>query len=390
MGLEGHQTVGAETASTRQHYWDSLRAFLMLLGIPYHTMISYRPGQTWIVRSDEGVAAFTWLAEIIHYFRMPAFFLIAGYFSALLLARRMPGQWLKNRFTRLAIPFITSILTLVPLMNLACEFSNLPYSEALSSFIWNSTHSGGYWVRHLWFIIVLLYLCSAVAALCHWFPRLRSMQMPGRADAWIGRHAVPLLLMIGVLVGIWEGVAVEYFYIWGLATNVPQQILRLDELIIYTPWFVLGLLLQRSPAGLERYTRFSRRIAVFAAISLGLSLAYVGEVHPALGRFIATFAALTITQLLIAGARSLLDRPSPLVSSFTDASFVIYLFHMPIIVALVWLGQDVPVPTLVKALAVMTLSLALSYGAWKFIAASPRLAVSFNGVFRPPGKLAAA
>jgi len=373
-------------AIDREHYWDTLRAFAMLLGIPYHVALSYRPGEQWIVRSDEGLSVFTWLAQVIHLFRMPAFFLIAGYFAALLLARREPLTWLKGRFLRLGVPFITTILTLVPLMNLTCEFSNLPYSEALSSFMRNSTSSGGYWVRHLWFIIVLLYCCSAAAMLAHRFPSLKTALLPQSLDRGLARHFTPGLLAVALVLGLWQAAAVEAFYIAGLATNVPQQILRLDELIIYAPWFALGCLLQRMPLTQARFTRLNGALIVVAVAFTALSLAIGKQLHPATGRLLATMAAVPITQLLVAAARTWFDRPSPLARQLTDAAFVIYLFHMPIIIVLVWLGQSVPVHVAIKAPSVMALSLALSWLAWRVIARSPALSFRFNGIAWP-GKI---
>ncbi len=371
----------------REHYWDTLRAALMLLGIPYHVALSYRPGQTWIVRSDEGIIAFTWLADIIHYFRMPAFFIIAGYFSALLLARRVPSVWLKGRAVRLAVPFAVTIITLVPIMNLACEFSNLPYSRALSSFVWNSSHSGGYWVRHLWFIVVLLYLSAASAWLVMLRPGLAQALVPERLDARLGKYFLVTLCLVGLVVGLWEAIAVELFYMAGLATNVPQQIFRLDELIISTPYYTIGFLLQRSPHMLERVCRFSWPVALMAVLFVGLSMTVAKEVHPAPGRLITTFAALACSQTLIAGARTLLDRPIPLVNEFTRAAYVIYLFHLPVITVLVWLGQPVAIPVALKGLAVMLLSLAISYGAWWVISRSRIMFFLFNGARLPSSSI---
>ena len=74
----------------------------------------------------------------------------------------------------------------MPVLNLACELSNLPLAQALASWRHNTLTSGGYWVRHLWFLIVLLYCCSAAAALAWWRPSLRVATLPPRVDGWVG------------------------------------------------------------------------------------------------------------------------------------------------------------------------------------------------------------
>ncbi len=355
----------------------------MLLGIPYHVALCYRPGEDWIVRTGEGVPGMNRLAEFIHLFRMPAFFLIAGYFAAMLLTRRAPGTWLRGRVKRLGIPFVATILTLVPLLNLACEFSTLPYAEALRSFRDNALTSGGYWVRHLWFIIVLLYCSAIAAALVRIVPALARGHVPPRADTMVANRLPLVLLATASIVGLWEGAAVEAFWDWGFATNLYQQILRIDEFIAYLPYFALGCLLQRMPAMQARFGQLSPTVLVIAIAATFVSMHWGGEVHPATGRFMATFAALAWTQVLVAAARTWFDRPSPTVRAVTEAAFVIYLFHMPIVIWLAWLGQDVPVPTWGKVIAVNLLTLALSWGAWLLIRRSGTLSLAFNGVRSP-------
>lgn len=372
-----------KTDTQREHFWDALRAFLMLLGIPYHVALSYQPGRDFIVHSGEGVRGFPEFAQVIHLFRMPAFFVIAGYFALLLLARREPSAWLKGRFVRLGVPFLTSIVILVPAMNLACELSNFPLPEALRSWRHNSLSSGGYWVRHLWFIIVLLYFCTVAAWLAARVPAVRSGSLPARVDGWAARHLGLTLLGLAVVIGAWEALALEAFYEAGLATMVPQQILRLDEAIIYLPWFALGCVLVRAHATRARATRFSLPIAIVAVVATAAWLTVHTSVSPMSGRFIGAFAALAITQVLIASARALLDRPIPLVRTLTDASFVIYLFHLPLIALFVWLAQPLGVPPLVKALAITGLSLAVSYGAWVVIGRTRSASLLFEGLASP-------
>lgn len=379
-----------QNVQSREHFWDGLRAFLMLLGIPYHVALSYQPGQDFIVHSGEGVRGFPQFADAVHLFRMPAFFVIAGYFALLLLARREPMAWLKGRFLRLGLPFLTCVVTLVPAMNLVCELSNLPVAEALRSWRENSLTSGGYWVRHLWFIVVLLYFCTAAALLAARMPAVRSGFLPRAVDEWVARNFPVALLGLGVAIGAWEALALEAFYRAGLATMLPQQILRLDEAIIFAPWFVLGCVLVRARATLRRVTAFSLPVALVAIAGTAAWLLVHKDVAPMTERFIGTFAALAATQVLIAGARRLLDRPIPLVRKLTDASFVIYLFHLPLITLFVWLAQPLPVPPLLKALAIMALSFVLSYAIWLVIGRIRSMSLLYEGIVPSRPRLATA
>jgi glucan biosynthesis protein C len=252
-------------AATREHDWDALRALLMLLGIPFHAAMPYRPGQEWIVTAPVGSILLTWASDLIHLFRMPAFFIVAGYFAALLLARRAPGAWLKGRLVRLCVPLATGLVLVVPILNVACERFALPWGPAWDSFERNSATSGGYWVRHLWFLIVLIYLSAASAGAAALWPRLREWSMPARADAAIARRLPLALVALGLAIGGWTVASRAGFDAAGLATNLPQDILRLNELLFYAPWFAAGLVLQRMPATRAAFGRPSRGSAMLAA-----------------------------------------------------------------------------------------------------------------------------
>ena len=70
----------------REHYLDTCRAVLMLLGIPYHAALVYDPEMVWLIYTQDNVSFLGFLAELLHSFRMPVFFLIAGYYYVMKLA----------------------------------------------------------------------------------------------------------------------------------------------------------------------------------------------------------------------------------------------------------------------------------------------------------------
>lgn len=352
----------------------------MLLGIPYHVALAYRVGEVWIVNTHEGVPGFAAIAEFIHLFRMPAFFIIAGYFTALLLARRAPGAWLGGRIRRLALPLAVALVTLNPLLNLACELSNFPLREAVRSWAHNSAESGGYWVRHLWFLIVLLYYSAIAAGLVALFARLAKARLPDGQDRQVARFFVPLWFALAVLLGLWEAVSIELFYMGGLATNGPQQIFRLDETLEYLPWFLLGCFLARAPVMRARFFRFSPAILMAGILFAGLSMIFKPDLWPPYGRFLSTLATMCLTQPVLVLVRGFAARPSALVQRLVDASFVIYLFHLPILAWLVVQFLPVAMPVVVKALAVLVLTVALSWGAWEIVARVPLLRLLYDGM----------
>ena len=102
----------------RIHSLDALRATMMMLGIVLHSTETYSVGYDGIWPHDPNSShiLMNFLNSFIHLFRMPSFFLIAGFFGALLFYERGVGSMLKNRFKRLVLPFLVFLVLLHPII----------------------------------------------------------------------------------------------------------------------------------------------------------------------------------------------------------------------------------------------------------------------------------
>ena len=99
----------------RRHDLDALRSFAMLLGIALHAALAYI-GAGWVVSEERISAELSMLVPAIHGFRMPLFFLLSGFFSAMLWRRRGLGQLLSQRARRILLPLLLGCVTIVPAM----------------------------------------------------------------------------------------------------------------------------------------------------------------------------------------------------------------------------------------------------------------------------------
>ena len=86
---------------------DALRGGMMMLGIVLHAAMLYlaSPPPTMGIQTDRNNSVvFDLVFDFIHSFRMPTFFVLSGFFTALLVEKR--GVWgtLKNRASRSAQP----------------------------------------------------------------------------------------------------------------------------------------------------------------------------------------------------------------------------------------------------------------------------------------------
>ena len=76
--------------SQRIYSLDAMRAILMLLGVYFHLSIAYATlhGDGWAKDPNSTSPFFDSVFEVLHYFRMHGFFMIAGFFGSLLYQKR--------------------------------------------------------------------------------------------------------------------------------------------------------------------------------------------------------------------------------------------------------------------------------------------------------------
>ncbi len=92
---------------------DALRAGAMLLGIVLHASLSFFPS-FWMVADCRQDPVFGIVFSAIHGFRMPLFFVMCGFFSAMLLQRRGRRSLINHRFQRVLLPLLLGMVTIVP------------------------------------------------------------------------------------------------------------------------------------------------------------------------------------------------------------------------------------------------------------------------------------
>ncbi len=95
---------------SRRHDLDALRATAMLLGIMLHCALAYVTIPFWPVMDDSRSVVFDVLFSAVHGFRMPLFFVISGFFTAMLWRKRGIGGLAKHRFHRIFLPLIIFVI----------------------------------------------------------------------------------------------------------------------------------------------------------------------------------------------------------------------------------------------------------------------------------------
>src|SRR5688572_21716369 len=102
----------------RFHSFDALRSAMMLLGIWMHGVQCYTILNVymWPFKDTARSPVFDFTINWVHMFRMPVFFVMAGFFFALLKDRRGTAKTLRNRADRILVPFVLGWIVLAPVI----------------------------------------------------------------------------------------------------------------------------------------------------------------------------------------------------------------------------------------------------------------------------------
>lgn len=127
---------------------DALRAGAMFLGIVLHATLAFFPSG-WMAADSKQNIGFGVLFSAIHGFRMPLFFVLSGFFSAMLLHKSGSMALVKHRYRRVFLPLLLGMVTFVPLTVGVSMWAmagskppTLPESETTTSNIWLAAKNG--------------------------------------------------------------------------------------------------------------------------------------------------------------------------------------------------------------------------------------------------------
>jgi len=339
--------------ASRLHYMDALRSVLMLLGVVLHSARPY-DSDAWQVKDQAHLPALDWLVAGIHLFRMPAFFVVAGYFAMYLLVRWPVRDFLRDRMRRVLVPLLATLLTfnLVQVRLVMGDGGDAGFLQGVLLPAW----VGGHWVSHLWFLVSLVLYFALVAMLT---PFLRRLADPdGIVASWLrGRLGLPLVLLALVATPLAVGVLGRFA---GPGWNEPLLgSASPAELLVYFPAFLTGLLLCASPELLDRFARRDRLVIALAVSGGAVMLLTHGRADSAfrvayfLGEGLLRWM---VVRVLFSLFREWANRPSRTFAYLSSASYSIYLFHHVTVIATATALLSLPLAAGIKFLIVLAVA----------------------------------
>ncbi|MEZ5935880.1 MAG: acyltransferase family protein [Alphaproteobacteria bacterium] len=361
---------------------DAARSILMTLGIVLHTANIYRAEPGWRLHDPSGGPIFDLIVVVIHTFRMPAFFIIAGFFCMLTLIRYGPDLFYGRRLVRIGVPLLFVGLVL---NTIQAFVTGKPEAGPLTLGYWLS--DGG-WISHLWFLLHLIVYFTLVLILAKWravHGVLRALRdLAGRIGGGPGGLALLVLLLLPLIT---TGLSVS-----GKALPfVNDPILGLfttRDLFHYGLFFGFGAILffERDLLAAFSAPPLWLLAVILPAAAGALSLA---DADPALLKLAQAYAYAVTIWISCALVFFLFDkgfsRPSPGFMKMADASYTIYLLHHLLVILFGLALLETALPASVKFTLIVTVTFALTYGIHRsLVRRIPLLHFLLNGVYHSP------
>jgi glucans biosynthesis protein C len=336
----------SSAAPERLHALDAVRGFALLLGIVFHATLSFlpSPSRIWIIQDSHPSTTLAVLFFAIHVFRMTTFFLVAGFFAHMNFHRRGGRAFIKDRLLRIALPLAVG-WPIVFAATFAVVFwaAHFPNGGPVPGAAGWPPMLPAFPLTHLWFLYVLLEFYAATLVLrtgMAWLDKRGRIR--ARVDRLIGlvmrSPLAPAILAIPI------GIALNFDAAWvgmqGVPTPDQSLVTNLQAVVGFGTAFGFGWLLHRQ---IDLIRILERRWLLNLVLAIGLIaasfvLATVPQPRPnairladvtcyALAIWTTTFAVIGVALRFLSGF-------SATRRYVADASYWLYLIHLPIVMAL--------------------------------------------------------
>ena len=330
----------AGTSTVRFHDLDALRGFAMLLGILLHAGVFLVPVEYWPVHepwaweTPPEANVYAWILSVIHGFRMPLFFLLSGFFTAMLWQSRGLRRLWRHRVERIGLPLLAGVFTVVPA---------IVWLEAGAGFTpldWLLAWLGG--LHHLWFLWYLLLIAAAFLAAVR-------LGLTFRHPAWW--LLVPLT------------VAPQYvMHELAFGPDTEDGVIPAGRVFAYYAiFFTFGVFFRQRDIAVRRWWAVALAPSLLLLLPAGVALLYDEGFEYAGAPWVWGVAAVVqvaFAWLMCFGSmglfRWIFARERFWVRYLSDASYWLYLTHLPLVIGAQMVLVTWPISIHLKFLLIST------------------------------------
>jgi len=357
---------------------------MMLLGLVVHSAITYGIYEdlgSWPIRDSITHLSNDFIVNLIHSFRMQIFFLVSGFFSSMLFYDRNPFAMIKNRIYRIIFPFIVFMTLLWPIIVFGFGYSMLVFSgksnplEAIASFFTGIDMLIPKLTFHLWFLYYLSLITTATIILAYLLAKTPKISK----YILLNFNRIMTHSLLRIL--IFASITATIYYIlgtWSVFTSI-SFIPDFNMFMYYSSFYLMGWILYKSKSLLYSFTKHDLFITLIGIILFTLyfftSETYTFLTHVIIKSIIVWLFIFGITGLFIRYA----SKYSVIMRYLSDASYWVYLIHMPFTAIIPGLISEWRMPATLKFLFVFITTSVICFLSYHFMVRDTFIGKFLNG-----------
>ncbi len=300
----------------RKHYLDNLRTIMILLLFPIHTFMIW---------NNYGTKFYIWagankllssLIILVNPWIMALLFVIAGMCAKYSLEKRNTKEFIKERFSKLLIPFISGIILLIPLQTLYARKFFFGYNgNFLNNYKYFFTHftdlsgnDGCFTPGHLWFIVFLFIISLFALLIIKYIPYKKVS---------IKLEKINIIGIILLFIPIW---LMSYVGAFGVYSFGRYFTLYLLGYYVITNEIIMDKIMKNKGLILGLFSLFQLMLVI-----LYYHFSYYGDIFVNLVGWLGTLSCIIIGNLYLNIEGKIFDY-------FKKGSFPIYILHLPVLV----------------------------------------------------------
>lgn len=358
----------------RLYYLDWLRVIAVFGVFLFHAVHPFDL-TPWHVKNAEQSMVVTAFIAFIFPWGMPFFFMLAGAGSWFALRRRTAGEFARERFNRLLLPYIVGAILLMPVM-LFFEWRHKVQTGLLSGpftdfLLDRNVGFTPVWFGalgyHLWFLGFLFAFSILCLPIFIWLKGENGGRLIGRLTSLAERRGALLLWIIPLAI---IRLALHSFF--------PEEHSWADFCFLAT-FFLFGYILyadERFLDAVRRDWRIHLGVGIVAAVGGMALVAYTGnldvESPPRTPLDVLFWILIAIdswcwTLFIVFIGMRYLDFTNKYLEYGKDAIMPFFVFHQPVIIVVAYYAVEWPASLLAKLLFVVIGSFCLTLGIYEFL-----------------------
>jgi len=336
----------------RKYYIDWIRIILIASVFLFHIGKIFN-ASNWSIKNDVRFGELNIIMSLTSIWRMPLLFLISGVGTFYAVKIKNSGQYLKERFIRIFMPFIIGVFTLIPIQ---VYYEKIDEYDSIFHFYANIFHgiypTGNFsWQHHLWFLLYLFLISLIISPFLKYFKTQSFLIFKYYSTSILSKKLrlnwIALILIL-----------TQYILQFSIGENTIFGSIDLIKFANYFIFFIAGFILMTDEDLIEniekqRFLYLSQTLLVTAIYLASKYFNYNSNIIEISKIIISWSFGITV----LGFAKFYLNTDTKYRAYFNEAIYPFYLLQQPVIIVVGYYIIQLEIPILLKMISVIFISL---------------------------------